>query len=259
MPARSNASHASRSSRGPSPRPDGLVSRAYQQLRDSIVRGYLAPGTRITESDVTERLGISRTPVRSALHDLQRDGFVHCTRVGVKARLVVAPLTKEDAFELYAIIAEVEALAAGWAAELPSDARDSLVEDLRRLNQELAELARPPELDTETIFDVHTGFHWRFVAAAPSPRLQRLHMTIKPHAERYRRIYSAASPDNILASCSEHDILIQSISAGDAEAARASVRMNWRNSATRVARLIDRSGALGSWSFDSNGNPGQDS
>lgn len=257
--AESKVSHASRSRRGRKPQPGNLASRAYEQLRHSIVRGHLAPGTRIIESDITERLGISRTPVRSALHQLQSDGFIHCTRVGVNARLVVAPLTKEDAFELYAIVAEVEALAAGWAAELPSGARDSLVGDLRRMNQELAELARPPELDTETIFDVHTGFHWRFVAAAPAPRLQSLHLTIKPHAERYRRIYSAASPDNILASCSEHEILIQGISAGDAEAARESVRMNWRNSANRVARLVDRSGALGGWSFDSDANLDQDS
>ena len=52
------------------------VSRAYDQLRELIVHGRLAPGSRIIESDIADWLGLSRTPTRSALHRLQQEGYV---------------------------------------------------------------------------------------------------------------------------------------------------------------------------------------
>ncbi|MFB6240160.1 MAG: GntR family transcriptional regulator, partial [Gemmatimonadota bacterium] len=48
----------------------------YTRLRELIVRGQLAPGSRIIETDVAERLGVSRTPVRSALQRLEQEGFI---------------------------------------------------------------------------------------------------------------------------------------------------------------------------------------
>ncbi len=48
----------------------------YEQLRHLIVHGHLAPGSRIVESDVAGRLGVSRTPVRGALQRLQQEGYI---------------------------------------------------------------------------------------------------------------------------------------------------------------------------------------
>src|SRR5690606_3496565 len=91
------------------------VSQAYRQLRELIIWGRLAPGTRIIETDVAARLGVSRTPVRSALQRLQQEGYIVASGTGQQSRLAVAPLTREDARELFAIVAEVEALGAQWA------------------------------------------------------------------------------------------------------------------------------------------------
>jgi DNA-binding GntR family transcriptional regulator len=52
------------------------VTRAFNELRELIVRGQLPPGGWIIESVLAERLGVSRTPVRSALHWLRREGYV---------------------------------------------------------------------------------------------------------------------------------------------------------------------------------------
>ncbi|HET7564995.1 MAG TPA: GntR family transcriptional regulator, partial [Gemmatimonadaceae bacterium] len=52
------------------------IAHAYEQLRTLIVHGRLAPGSRVIESDIAERLGVSRTPVRSALHRLQQEGYI---------------------------------------------------------------------------------------------------------------------------------------------------------------------------------------
>src|ERR1035441_9781079 len=80
------------------------VGIAFQRVRDLIVHGKLAPGTWIVEGDLCEHLNMSRTPVRGALYLLQREGYVIEHRNASKSRMIVAPLTKEDASELYPII-----------------------------------------------------------------------------------------------------------------------------------------------------------
>src|SRR5690349_14058794 len=78
---------------------------SYHQLRELIVRGRVAPGSRLIEAELAARLGVSRTPVRGALNWLQREGYVVViSGHDHKSRLAVAPLTKDDARELYWIV-----------------------------------------------------------------------------------------------------------------------------------------------------------
>src|SRR5574341_2287464 len=84
------------------------VAQAYGRRHELIVRGRLAPGARITESDAAGRLGVSRTPIRAALQRLQQEGYVVVSNAGRRARPVVAPLTREDATELFHIVGEIE-------------------------------------------------------------------------------------------------------------------------------------------------------
>src|SRR5271170_7850486 len=79
------------------------VAIAFQQIRDLIVKGKLSPGSWLLESDLCGHLNMSRTPVRGAFHQLQREGYVLERRSGTKSRMVVAPLTIADASELYSI------------------------------------------------------------------------------------------------------------------------------------------------------------
>src|ERR1041385_372458 len=77
-------------------RPDQV----YIRLRDLIVQGSLAPGSRIVETEIATRLGVSRTPVREALQRLQQEGFVMGAPGAQQSRLTVAPLTRDDVYEL---------------------------------------------------------------------------------------------------------------------------------------------------------------
>jgi DNA-binding transcriptional MocR family regulator len=87
------------------------VGSAYQRLRELIVHGKLVPGSSVIEADLSTRLGICRTPVREALRLLQQEGFLIRNPAGAtKSRLVVAPLMKEDARELYWIVGRLEGL-----------------------------------------------------------------------------------------------------------------------------------------------------
>jgi DNA-binding GntR family transcriptional regulator len=96
------------------------VTLAYNKLRELIVSGRLAPGSRIIETAVASRLGVSRTPVRAALQRLQQEGYVMIASPGQQSRMSVTPLTQDDARELFGMVSAVEGLAANWAARRPS-------------------------------------------------------------------------------------------------------------------------------------------
>jgi DNA-binding GntR family transcriptional regulator len=223
------------------------VARAYDQVRELIVWGRLSPGSRIVESEIADRLGISRTPTRSALHRLQQEGYVAVLNRGKERRLIVAPLTQDDARELFHIVGQLEGLAARSSAELPAPRRAEVVERLRELNRELAEAARVTRPDSVRIFDLDTAFHRTYVEYGGGPRLLALHDAIKPQAERYVRLYISSLVDEIATSVEEHDTIIRHIGEGDGAAARQAVDTNWSNAAVRLSKVIGALGERGSW------------
>lgn len=233
----------------PTPSRDGRsdsVSRTYQELRGLIITGQLPPGARIAERGVAERLGLSRTPVRSALHRLQQEGFIASFGRGPDQRLAITPLTRDDGREIMLIVGHLEGLAARLAAGLPTARRRRVVARLRALNRALAAEARKRVLVTR-IFDLDEAFHAAYVDAVVSPRLLTFHHAIKPQVERYSRLYISALVDELPTSVREHDAIIRAIAAGDPAAAQRAVETNWRNAADRLSRVIAQLGERGSW------------
>jgi DNA-binding GntR family transcriptional regulator len=222
-------------------------SQAYVQLRELIVNGRLAPGGRVIESELAERLGTSRTPVRSALHRLQGEGYVVAGGGGKRTLLTVAPLTREDGRELFWIVGELEAMAANWVARGVGGDRRQVAESMLETNHELLVASNADAPDPARLFDLHTRFHQTYVDACGGPRMQAMHAVVKPQAERYRRLYSTALGGHIHASLAEHEAIAQRIGEGEPEAAELAVKANWRNAAERLARVIERVGERGSW------------
>ena len=223
----------------------GRGTQAYRHLRDLIVRGQLAPGSRLVETEIAARLGISRTPVRSALQRLVQEGYVQDPGTGRQSRPSVAPVTRDDARELLRIVGEIEGLAAWCAAGREN--RTKLVARLNALNADFLAEARRGKPSQERIFELDLRFHRAYVDGGAGPRLLALHDAIKPQAERYTRIYVSALLDQIPVSHGEHQITVDAISAGDPDAAQSSVQTNWRNAADRLSGVIERMGEMGSW------------
>ena len=173
-PAKPRLRRASQMIRGERP----LV--VYERLRHLIVHGVLAPGSRIVESDVAARLGVSRTPVRGALQRLQQEGYIVDPSGGRLARPTVAPLTSDDARELFHIVAEVEGLAGRWSAVLPAGERRTLARALRAVNGDFRREADVRRPDFNRLHDLDTTFHRTYVEAGAGRRLLALHTTIKP-------------------------------------------------------------------------------
>ncbi|MBA3670680.1 MAG: GntR family transcriptional regulator [Gemmatimonadaceae bacterium] len=219
----------------------------YQRLRDLIVQGLLAPGSRVVETEVANRLGVSRTPVREALQRLQQDGFVVGAPGAQQARLTVAPLTRADVHELLNIVAELEGLGARLAAGMETPERRALAKVLKGLNAEFHRAGRTAPIDHGQLYEADERLHRAMVEAAAGPRLIVLHDSVKPQAERYIRMYISMLTTDIKASVAEHDAIIEAIESGAVDDAQRAVQMNWRHAAERIARVIEVAGERGSW------------
>ena len=219
----------------------------YQRLRDLIVQGLLAPGSRVVETEVAARLGVSRTPVREALQRLQQEGFVVGAPGAQQARLTVAPLTRADVHELLNIVGELEGLGARWAAGLAVAERRALTKELKALNAEFHKTGRATPIDHGRLYEADERLHRKIVEACAGPRLIAMHDSVKPQAERYIRMYISMLTSDIRVSVAEHDAIINAVDAGQADDAQHAVQTNWRHAADRIGRVIEVAGERGSW------------
>jgi len=228
-------------------RPRDTIAATYAKLRDLIVCGRLAPGTRIIEADIAARLGVSRTPVRSALHRLQQEGYVNELEGGRRARLMVTPLTRHDASELLHLMGQLDGLAGVEAARLPAAERRPLADEMSAINARLAALQVAERPDPNDFHDLDGAFHDAYVDAAAGPRLRALRTSIRPQTDRYVRVYVTAMSGDIGVSVEEHERIIRAVAAGDAARAQKAIEDNWRNAASRLASVIETLGERGSW------------
>jgi DNA-binding GntR family transcriptional regulator len=228
------------------PRKRARPQEVYEQLRALIIDGRLAPGTRIVETDVATRLGVSRTPVRGALQRLQQEGYVVDSPTLQQTRPTVAPLTSEDAHELFLLVGALEGLAAFRAALGAAAERAALATDLAAINDAFRAAASAPRPDHSRIFELDERFHRGYMKAA-GPRVRSLHDTVKPQAERYERLYVSMLTSELHTSVVEHRAIVKAIRSGNAPAAQAAVETNWRNAAERLAAVVSATGERGSW------------
>jgi len=219
----------------------------YRKLRELIVRGQLAPGTRIIETDVAQRLGVSRTPVRGALQRLQQEGYIVDSPALQQSRPTVAPLTREDARELFSIVAEIEGLAARFAAQLPAAKREKLASELVSINEQFRKASAARQQNHNRLWELDERFHRRYVEAGAGVRLLTLHDAVKPQAERYERIYVSLLSRDLSPSIAEHLAIARAIKSGNADVAQSAVQNNWRNAAERLGAVISNVGERGQW------------
>ena len=235
--------------RKPAAKPENIssINRAFHELRELIVRGNLPPGAWIVESALAERLGFSRTPIRGALHWLRREGYVVEQTGSRKARIMVAPLTQDDARELYGIVGHLEVLAGTLAVALPYRNRTKLADHLAALNAQLNEIARERPVDPRRVFDIDKEFHSKIVEAGGGKRLAALHNSVRPQVDRYWRLYASSIINELHVSVAEHNEIVAAIRLGDGAAVQSALARNWTAGYERISGLIEIFGERGSW------------
>jgi DNA-binding GntR family transcriptional regulator len=221
----------------------------YGRLRALIVAGRIAPGTRLIETEVAERMAVSRTPVREAMRRLVHEGLAHVVKIGAKTQIAVAPATLADLVDLFAIIGALEGVAGLGVERLSAAARRELANELAALNDRFARLAPHRLKAPDQFFDSHDAFHTRLVERCASERLKRLVAAVRPQVKRYELLYATAVGADFSASVREHRAIVAAIRNGTPAQVERAVRMNWSNSAARLSAGLASAaiGSLGSY------------
>jgi GntR family transcriptional regulator of vanillate catabolism len=144
--------------------------KALLLLRDLIVKGELRPGDRVSELQMVDRLGVSRTPVRAALVRLEQEGLVEAIASGGFA---VKAFSEQEVMVAIEIRGTLEGLAARFAAE-----RGAPAADLRRARDVLDEIdavvrRETIDVDISRYVELNARFHQAVIAMAGSPALAR--------------------------------------------------------------------------------------
>ena len=220
---------------------------AYRRIRDLIVAGRLSPGARLVETELAASMGVSRGAIRPALLRLRQEGHVTAPGSGRQARLVVAPLTRDDAVDLFSLVGEIEGLAASLAAGSADDVHGPMMASLQARQLQFEQLSRHSEPDPATFLELDREFHRAYVAAAGRPRLVAAHETLRPQLERYAVLYAVHVVEQLSEAVHEHSEIITGLGKKDPPASRDAVRRNWRHGLDRLVAIIDRVGPRGDW------------
>lgn len=206
------------------PAPD-LVDQVYRALLDAISDGSLAPGERVTQEDLAEKLAVSRQPVLQALRLLKKDGFVlDAPGRGVQ----VAPLDAELTLKVYQVRGALDALAARLAAQARFVISPRLIEQGRKA-------ARGRNI--QAMIDADLAFHSAIYAASGNPLIEQ---SAQLHWAHLRRVMGAVLQSSGLrdAVWDEHEQIAAAIAAGDESLAVALIDQHSQQAGqTLAARL----------------------
>lgn len=216
----------------------------HARLRDRIVRGRLPPGARVTEAGIAEDLGVSRTPVREAMHRLVRDGLLVPVdgHGGGRTRLAVAPMDPATLDQLYRIAGVLEGLAGRAAAGLPPGRRAALARCLQAAERAFRAAAARRPLDYDRLFDRHDAFHRTLMDATAGAELKAQLDVIRPRVDRYEWYYAPLVGPDFRATYREHAAIIRAVRSGTPETIERAVRANWVRGAARMVRALAAAG-----------------
>lgn len=192
-----------------------LREKILETIRDAILKGSMKPGERVSEPDLADRFGISRTPIREAFRQLESEGYL---QVVPRKGAVVASLSERDIEEFYAIKIILEGFAARIAAEKLSD-KD--IERLEAINERLEAIVK--EGDVKKFFRVHNEFHEVFIKAAGNEKLYDMINQLVMKFSRLR-LASLSQPGRMEISVEEHRNMIEAFRNHDGKKADSLVR-----------------------------------
>ncbi|KQR81467.1 GntR family transcriptional regulator [Burkholderia sp. Leaf177] len=210
-------------------RPSTLRHQVENVLRQAIVDGRFAPGTRLIERELCESLGVSRTSIREALRRLEAEKLV---RSVPHKGPIVAVMSQEDARELYALRGLLEGFAAYEFARIASDAAIAQFgEGAKRLRTEALAQNRDGVLKAKTeLYDVLLGNCGNtLIKEVLNSLYSRVNLL---------RTTSLMEPDRLPHSLREIDRLYKALKARDADAAQTLARLHVANAEKAALRML---------------------
>lgn len=203
-----------------------IAEQIFEQLERDILSGTYPRGEVLTETKLSEKLGVSRTPIREALRRLDQEHIIKMTTKGA----YVLGITKQDIDDIYEIRSRIEGLAAKLAAE-------------RATEEDIAELKNTVELqefytlkqDADNIKNMDSEFHRLMYQMSGSTPLYDTLEPLHKRIIKYRKA-SISSQTRAQELMQEHKAIYEAIAAHDGELAEKLVNEHVRKAQASIAR-----------------------
>ncbi|SHF42887.1 DNA-binding transcriptional regulator, GntR family [Seinonella peptonophila] len=189
-------------------RPQSIREMVFKKLRQDILRGIRKPGEKLIEGELANSLGVSRTPIREALHKLEQEGLIE---VFPRKYSLVIGITNESLNEINLIRALLEPAAAKQAVDHLTDQQLQEMEEL--LNQSEYYFQTN---DIKNLLRVHDAFHQMIITASKLPRIIQVLENMHDYIVRFR-ISFLSHPELVARSVREHRMIFEATKLRDAE------------------------------------------
>jgi len=215
-------------------RAGSLRSRVFSQLQNDILNGYYEPGESLIETKLSEELGVSRTPIREALRQLELEGLVQSIP---NKGVIVKGVTSQDIQDIYTIRMLIEGLAARWAAEKITD------EELQELKDTVdLEEFYTVRNDYSHLLQSDTKFHDIIFKASKSKPLMHTLSTFHHYVQKARKM-SMSSPGRAMKVLGEHKAILQAIIDKDAQKAERLTTEHVSNASSNLLKQFATKGS----------------
>ncbi len=196
-------------------KPRSMGDATYDSLKEAIVKGDIAPGQRLIESQLSTQMNVSRIPVREAIKKLEQDGLIERTD---KRGFIVKDMSREEIEETLGLRALLESYAAYLATERMTKVLFKKLEDSIAAYRQSLEVG-----DTEKLMQHNTQFHEIIYKTAGSQKLYALINNFRDFIYRYRKPL-LDNPDYARVSLVDHEEMLAAMREKDMEKVERLVR-----------------------------------
>ncbi len=206
-----------------------LHAAVVDRLRDMIVQGELAPGTKLNERVLGAALGASRTPLREALKYLASEGLVDLVP---HRGAIVAPLDPDRVKHMFAVMGALEALAGELACRTASEAD---INEIRALHYQM--LAHHARRELGDYFRLNQQIHLKLVEASGNEPLASIYRSLNAHVRRARYMANL-SPERWDNAVAEHEQMMDALARRDGAALQVILRDHLANKLVLVMEAL---------------------
>ena len=207
-----------------------LEMQVFTYIEDGILSGKYKSGQQLTELGLTKEIGVSRTPIRSALHRLSEEGLVELTP---NRRVVVLGVTKDDVVDTYKIRMRLEGLASRLCTELIDEEKMSKLCEVVELSEFYI-----AKQNHEKIKELDTEFHHIIYEASANRMLAKILGDLHKKIKVYRKA-SLSFGERVEKSIAEHREILEAIKKGDADEAERLTSLHIENAMTNVLASLE--------------------
>lgn len=206
-----------------------LHAEVLDRLRELIMHGELAPGTKLNERVLCEQLGISRTPLREAIKSLASEGLVELLP---NRGAIVAPLEAARLQQIFAVLEALEALAGELACR---NATDEQLREIRALHFEM--LAHHARHELGEYFRCNQEIHTRIIEASGNEPLAQIYRSLNANARRARYMANL-SQERWDQAVAEHEDILDALTRRDATRLQRLLREHLERKLTLVMEAL---------------------